>query len=184
MENKRQVHFTMETEWLVWTLLKFHCDSNYDRNDDYPKAVRYALSEILYTNPLTAEELDYIMTQYSENDVEEEEVTVTGEEEQVKEMFKYLFDLERYKKVYWENILKGLGPYEYSVIDKLQKVEYQCNYTEHFETITKIIKDNYLETFNSFSQKEKDAFILDNFTLIGKTNNMDWYLKDVDKYVE
>lgn len=172
----KTVPFSIDPIWTIRTLLQLHFDKNYNLNDKYCKAVRFSLSEILYMDELTEDEIQIIFKKYAENHGLGTEITLTGDPKQVAEVFGYLFDLDRYKDELWKNTVKGLGEYKYSVLDLIAKKEYPTHVGKHYDCLMDVIHSEYLDEFLKMTQEEKDKFILDNFKLIGKRYNMDWYL--------
>lgn len=160
------IPFKMDPLWAIRTLLKLHFDKKYNFNDDYSIATRYSLSEVLYTNELTEAEIQEIGVRYSNNHDLDGNIDLSGEPEQIEEMFSYIFELDRYKEEHWKNILAGNGPYDFSVIDLEGKKEYHSSRGEHYQTIFNIIEDVYWDKFENMTQKNKDNFILDNFRLV------------------
>ena len=175
----RIAHFSVDVMFLIRALLQIHLDKSYSCEKGDERAKVYALSEILYTNELTEDEIQTLFRRYAENNNLGNNITLTGEPNQVEEVFEYLFDLPRYKEVHWKNILKGYGPYKFSVIDLRAKKEYETREAEHYATLVNILSRNYAREFDELSQEEKDKFILNNFKLIGRTYEMSWYTPDL-----
>lgn len=167
-------HFQVDSLFLVRTLLQIHFDKNYNWNEDHTKATIFSLSEILYTNELTEDEIQIIFRRYADNHNIGTEISLTGEPEQVSEVFSYLFDLPRYQETYWKNILDGFG-HDYSVIDLIDKKEYESKKAGHYSTLLEILASRYADEFDELNQLQKDKFILENFKLIGKAKPMSWY---------
>lgn len=170
-------HFHVDSLFLIRTLLQVYLDKNYSYNQEQSEATRYSLTEILYTNELTDEEIDVVFKRYAKNHDLGNEINLTGDQKQIGEVFGYLFDLPRYQKVYWEKLLAGYG-HEYSVIDLIDKKEYQSEKAGHYGTLLEILASRYADEFDELDQVQKDKFILENFKLIGKANPMSWYTPD------
>lgn len=171
----QKLHFTVDPYWLIGFMLQKHHEKHYDRNDDHSKAVRYALSDLLYEgdNGLTNDELYQIAVQYFGKDVDTFMLDAT--EEQAAGLFQYVLEIPRFADKVWEYTLKGYGKYEYSVIDLITKIEHKARYGQHYGTLIEVLGEYYADDFNEMSQEEKDNFILNNFKLIGKSRPMGWY---------
>lgn len=166
-----QIPFTIDPLFAIRTLLKIHLDKQNDK-DVYEDDVAYALSDMLYTNPLTDEEVDIIFTRYTENHGIKGRIELGGDDEQIPEVFGYIFDLERYKQAHIKHI-------PYAVIDNRTGNYYPTKHTEHYATLLKIIQDEYSKEFVAMTDPEKDNFILTNFTLIGPSRKPDWYIGNI-----
>lgn len=173
------VPYSIDAIWAIRTLLKLHFDKNYNLNDEYCKAVRFSLAEILYGDELTEDEIQIIFKKYAENHALENTITLTGDPKQVTEVFGYLFDLDRYKDALWKFTVKGYGEHKYSVLDLIAKKEYPANMGEHYPTLMQIIDRNYLDEFTKMTQEEKDQFILDNFEYVGNSGDKEYYLNSM-----
>lgn len=175
----KTIPFSIDAIWVIRTLLQLHFDKNYNLNDEYCKAVRFSLSEILYMDELTEDEIQIIFKKYAENHGLGNEITLTGDSEQVAEVFGYLFDLDRYKDELWKNTVKGYGEHKYGVLDLIAKKEYPAYMGEHYLTLMQIIDSNYLDEFTKMTQEEKDQFILDNFDYVGNSGDKEDYLNSM-----
>ena len=173
-----KIPFRMDGHWAALMLLKLHFDNNYNGSDDYSKATIYSLSEILYTNELTQSEIDEVYFKYAENHDLGNEITLTGLPEQTIEVFSYLFELGRYKDIYWNNILKGNG-YSHSVLDLTTKQEHATEMGGHWFTMFKLIEETYNEKFEKLTREEQDDFLLSNFKLIGESYRKEYYTDQV-----
>lgn len=173
------LHFTVDPLWAINFMMQRHHEKHYNFNDEHSKAVRFTLGDLLYNRDksLTESEIRQIVDWYRGDD-KSESFTVDATDEQAKGLFMYIFDLPRYKEIHWQYILKGYGPYTFSVIDLRAKKEYGTKEAHHYETLLNILSENYADEFNELSQQQKDSFIMENFKLIGKSYSMDWYTPD------
>ncbi|MBP1046438.1 hypothetical protein I6N96_09090 [Enterococcus sp. BWM-S5] len=169
------LHFTVDPYWLIRFMLQRHHEKHYHGNDEHTKAVRFALSDLLYDgkDSLTNDELYQIAENYFGK--ESKEFLLEPTEEQSAGMFQIVLKMPRFEEKVWEYTLKGYGKYEYSVIDLNTRVERKTRFAHHYETLIEVLGERYADKFNEMSQKEKDDFIMNNFKLIGKRNSMSWY---------
>lgn len=169
----KSIPFKADAAFVINMLLQMRLDT-LNQDDKHTDAESYALYDILYKDPLTDDEIDTIFTRYSDNHGLSGEITIGSEDKQIPEVFGYLFDLPRYKEAYAKHI-------PYAVVDNQTGDVYPTRQTEHFETMMHIIEDTYEESFFAMTSDEKDAFILNNFTLVGQSRPDNWYVDVISR---
>ncbi|MGM0337681.1 hypothetical protein [Enterococcus sp. AZ007] len=148
---------------------------------------RTAISELLYS--ITKEEIDICLKrsdQYEFNDFE----SYT----EVFAVFQEVFNLDRYKELkehFYEQTaeyfldnkdkfskkLKGYKDHDgKSVYDKKSKMYYPCSGTKHWDTLLRIIDENYQSQKETLSEADFNLFILENFKFYDTLIPVGYYL--------
>lgn len=123
--------------------LKIHMEKKYDRNENYPKSLRFAIADFM--SSMTDEELEALLTEYTDT----ENVTeITLEQHDVERLEHYLLKSERFVNLRWglqQDGTDGMG-----VLDLTRRTFTPCSLAGHGETLKTILKEqhgNYGEAY-------------------------------------
>lgn len=97
-EKEKSVNITVDASDALLLFFELHKEKWYSGNYNYSLATRYALNRVIYEEPLSNEEIGIIVDRYA-SDKNLEEVVISGREVPA-QMFRYIFELDRYKSVY------------------------------------------------------------------------------------
>lgn len=128
---------------------------------EYTLAKSLAINNFLST--ITDEEIEYMKQAYEK--IYRESFVDSRELESSRKMLKLVENLERYKDLHYENLLKGLG-HKFSVVDTFTKKEYKCKEDNHIETAITIITNEHIEEFDKLKEENKMKYLKDNFLFI------------------
>ncbi|WP_430535936.1 hypothetical protein [Listeria rocourtiae] len=164
------LHFKVDPLWIIRTMLQIHVENVLE--DQLSEAETYALYACI--QELTDEETEALGHEYGRiNNLDF--VSLSGTVEQREAFYKILIETDRYKKLLFENQCQGYAGM--GVADILAKKFYPCAFAEHWKTLMRIMEEEYWE-MDTEDTKEMDAFILNNFELVGGTEEIEHYTKD------
>ncbi|MFP3390633.1 hypothetical protein [Brevibacillus sp. SIMBA_040] len=152
------------------------------------KAKQYACYDFL--NTMTDEELEGILRQYvKENNLEA--ITFKQPWVECAAIFEYIFNSERYRALELGFKRRGYGSTGMGVVDKTTNTFYDCGFLQHWPTVVEVIKEMYpdmheamdellrrpgMEEHKGITRQTLDAFIMENFELIGGNKQIEFYL--------
>lgn len=186
MGEIRQIPFSADPMFITRRMLQKKYETLV-QEDDIKKSTRYALSHVLYTKPLTDEELTTIWEKWkiqhdSKNTTNT--ISISGKQSQIDQLFQIIYKTERYQTEQKRNYLTGMD-YEYAVIDIKCEEIMESDHGNHYMTIINLINKNHSATFYNLPQEEKDAFILSNFDLVGNTYDFkEYYVDSVNESIQ
>ena len=180
------MNFTYDPIFITRTLLQSYVEKFVQGK--FYKAKQFACYEFLRT--MTDEELEGMLLQYvKDNNLEY--ITFKKPWEESALIFEYIYKSDRYRKLEFDYKKQGYGLTGMGVVDKSDDTFYDCGFTKHWPTIVKILKEKYplkaealdnlmytpgKEEHNGISKQELDAFIMNNFELIGGNKDIEFYL--------
>lgn len=163
------IPFTIDPMFLTRHMLQRIHGDHYDRNETHEKSTRFALSDILYHDGLSDDDLNTLWEKWQEKydpDNQSDTINMSGDLEQYKQLFEFLFEMDAYKTAKKKNALLGVD-HDYCVVDKQEKVIEPCEFGGHYNAVHTLINRHHSDMFKALSPKEQDDFIFENFELIG-----------------
>lgn len=154
--------------------------------DTLSDSVKATLSHMLYTDPLTEDELTGLWNNWQtayDSEYKRNDLIISGTQTQINQLFDLMYQSERYQTEYKKQYLTGID-YDYAVVDLKAGEVMVSEFGEHYMTIITLINKNHSDTFYTLSQEEKDAFILANFNLVGhRYENKQYYVDSVNESI-
>ncbi|WP_249645735.1 MULTISPECIES: hypothetical protein [unclassified Lysinibacillus] len=183
-----QMHFHYEPLALTKLLMDIHIEKFFDSKEGKRKSKAHRFANFEFLRTMTDEELQSILHVFAEKGGYEE-ITFKDTEHDFNSIYEIVYGLQRFKDLENDFIKKGYAGK--GVFDEKDKKFYPCSFAGHWATITAVIEAQYPHLFNAFSEmsifnnkdsfegftrKDIDDFILSNFILIGETRQLSNYL--------
>lgn len=157
----KQVHFTYDPINLTKLLLQMYVEQEIEGKTT--KARQFASYEYLQT--LTDEECEEVVHSFAERE-NLSVITYDDYKHDCKIMFDIIEAGERFKAILNKNLRSGYGETGMGVFDKSDQTFYECGFTEHWETVMKIVKEKYPHV-RAEDLDGIDGLIMTQFELIG-----------------
>lgn len=177
---EKQAHFKIDPYFALSQLCCIWHEQNVDGNAEYSLAFKSAMVALIYNGEkmLTHDEWDSIVRIYQERHGLSGEFLIDVQPELREELYQIIQEQKRFKDLELDYIIQGYGEHENLVYDKTTGKIFPCKHSEHYPTLIDILQEEYSNEFGVMPQQEKDAFIMNNFILVGKSYSQDWYIPD------